>query len=331
LSLDDLTIAEDQPEGTKVGTITGATSGSTVTLHAQSNAGMFAKDGNDIEVGATPLDFETVPSPTVTLRETHADASNSPRDSVIGISVTDVSEGPPFVDLTLDNYDVDEATGPGADIFVGNIVGALGGDYQVDVLTQEETGWFYCDSGTAIYTNGGGGVPDFETNPTPTVTLREFDAALSPGVGSPVGPYHDTVIEITVNDVAEAGPELLVNTGFANGDDWALTGAPAPTIAGGLLVFDAGFQDNGFQNATQTLAGGSVPSGDYTVGIDVAATGGVTIRLLGAANEVRATSGSFDVGTGQTEVLAASGEVSKFQIRTATMDGAADNVTMKAA
>jgi hypothetical protein len=92
LTLDSLTIAEDQIEGTTVGTITGATAGSTVTLLTQSNAGMFAKDGDDIEVGATPLDFETAPSPTITLRETHPDASNSPNDTVITITVTDVGE-----------------------------------------------------------------------------------------------------------------------------------------------------------------------------------------------------------------------------------------------
>jgi hypothetical protein len=111
LSLDDLTIAEDQVTGTKVGSIINASPGSTVTLLAQSNAGMFAKDGNDIEVGATPLDFETVPSPTVTLRETHADASNSPRDTVVTITVTDVAEGPSLGPELIVNGDMSSDTG----------------------------------------------------------------------------------------------------------------------------------------------------------------------------------------------------------------------------
>lgn len=92
LSLDALTIAEDQVTGTKVGTIIRGTAGSTITLWEQSNEDMFALDGSDIEVGATGLDFETAPAPTITLRETLAGAVNTPKDTVITITVTDVVE-----------------------------------------------------------------------------------------------------------------------------------------------------------------------------------------------------------------------------------------------
>lgn len=107
LSLDNLTIAEDQPTGTLVGAIINATSGSTVTLLTQSNANMFAKDGNDIEVGSAGLDFASAPSPTVTLRETLAGATNTPSDSVITITVTGVA-GELFPDPTL--VDVTDGT-----------------------------------------------------------------------------------------------------------------------------------------------------------------------------------------------------------------------------
>ena len=50
LSLDALTIAEDQVTGTKVGTIIRGTPGSTITLQAQSNANMFALSNGDINV-----------------------------------------------------------------------------------------------------------------------------------------------------------------------------------------------------------------------------------------------------------------------------------------
>jgi hypothetical protein len=116
LSLDNLTIAEDQPTGTKVGTIINATSGSTVTLQSQSNTNMFAKDGNDIEVGSAGLDYATAPSPTVTLRETLAGATNTPRDSVITITVTEVipsfASWPALVgDELMINGDCSSATG----------------------------------------------------------------------------------------------------------------------------------------------------------------------------------------------------------------------------
>jgi hypothetical protein len=84
LTLDDLTCAVTDTPGTKVGTITGGSAGSTITLLTQSVTNAFAKDGADIEIGsAGPL---SAGDRTITLRETHTDASNSPRDSVVTIT-----------------------------------------------------------------------------------------------------------------------------------------------------------------------------------------------------------------------------------------------------
>jgi hypothetical protein len=47
----------------------------------------------NIVAGSTPTDFETATSHTITVRETLAGASNSPRDTVLTINVTDVAEG----------------------------------------------------------------------------------------------------------------------------------------------------------------------------------------------------------------------------------------------
>lgn len=84
LNLDDLTHANDATQGTKVGTITGGSSGSTITLLSQEVANAYQKDGGDIEIGsAGPL---SAGYRTITLQETHPDASNSGRQSVVTIT-----------------------------------------------------------------------------------------------------------------------------------------------------------------------------------------------------------------------------------------------------
>lgn len=85
LGIDNATVADDASAGDTVGTLTGATGGSTLSL--EDDAGdMFAIDGDDIEVGATPLaagDYDIV------VRETLASAINSPRDTTLTITVTE--------------------------------------------------------------------------------------------------------------------------------------------------------------------------------------------------------------------------------------------------
>jgi hypothetical protein len=91
LSLGSDTIAEDATVDTIVGAVIGATPGSTITLHAQSNAGWFGFDGMDVFVSdPASLDYEANPAPSITLREVLAGVTT--RDSVITINVTDVVE-----------------------------------------------------------------------------------------------------------------------------------------------------------------------------------------------------------------------------------------------
>ena len=92
LSLSAATIAEKASSGTVVGSITGAASGSIVTL-VDDAGGRFAKSGSIIVAGLVATDYETATTHNITLRETHPDASNAPRDTVIAIAVTDVAEG----------------------------------------------------------------------------------------------------------------------------------------------------------------------------------------------------------------------------------------------
>ncbi len=85
------TLSEDALANTVAGAITGRTTGSTLSL--------FDTAGNRVELsglnilrGATGLDYETATSHSFTVRETLAGATNTPRDTVFSLTVTDVVE-----------------------------------------------------------------------------------------------------------------------------------------------------------------------------------------------------------------------------------------------
>lgn len=91
LTLAASTIAENSAAGTGVGAVLGKTAGSTLSLIGTAG-NRFALSGTNIVAGATTTDFETVASHSITIRETLAEAVNSPRDTVLTITVTDVFE-----------------------------------------------------------------------------------------------------------------------------------------------------------------------------------------------------------------------------------------------
>ncbi len=102
LSLDADEIEENSAEDTVVGAIVGASSGSTVSL-LDSAGGRFKLSGGN----------EAATSYEITLRETHSDASNSPRDTVIEITILDdESDNPvePEAPLVLALTPPDDAT-----------------------------------------------------------------------------------------------------------------------------------------------------------------------------------------------------------------------------
>ena len=96
LTLDTSTIEEGSAEDTAVGALQNVTAGSSLSL-TDSSGGQFKLSGSNIVAGAVPTDFETENDPTITVRETHADGNNSPRDSVIGITVTDGAAPETFI------------------------------------------------------------------------------------------------------------------------------------------------------------------------------------------------------------------------------------------
>jgi hypothetical protein len=87
LTLDDANVSLSASVGDLVGTLQDVSSGSTLSL-IDTDGNQFALDGEDIEVGVGTL-IEGVQS--ITVRETHPDASNSPRDSIIAITVAEAA------------------------------------------------------------------------------------------------------------------------------------------------------------------------------------------------------------------------------------------------
>jgi len=100
LGLASDTVTENTAAGQLVGAVTGLTAGSTLTL-VDGAGGRFALSGTNIVTGATPTNFEDATTHEIVVRETLAEAVNSPRDTTISISVLNVNELPALNALTV--------------------------------------------------------------------------------------------------------------------------------------------------------------------------------------------------------------------------------------
>jgi len=93
LTLSASSLQENSAAGTVVGTIQN-TSGGTVTI-TDTAGGRFALgtggDAGKVVAGATNTDYETATTHNITLTETLGESSNSPRNTVLAIAVTDVA------------------------------------------------------------------------------------------------------------------------------------------------------------------------------------------------------------------------------------------------
>lgn len=92
LVLSASTIAENSAEDTLVGSILNIMGGSTLSL-ADNAGGRFKITGASLYAGATPTDYESATSHGIVIRETLATSPNSPRDTSLTVTVTDVVEG----------------------------------------------------------------------------------------------------------------------------------------------------------------------------------------------------------------------------------------------
>lgn len=102
LTLSAASLQENSAAGTVVGTIQN-TSGGTVTI-TDTASGRFALgtggDAGKVVAGATGTDYETATTHNITLTETLGESSNSPRNTVLAITITDQAvEGPTYADF----------------------------------------------------------------------------------------------------------------------------------------------------------------------------------------------------------------------------------------
>jgi hypothetical protein len=91
LTLSFSTIAEGTAVGTTIGTVLGRSPNSFLSLTGDAG-GRFALSGTTLVAGVVPTDYEAFTSHSITIRETLAGSSNSPHDTVLTISVTNVTE-----------------------------------------------------------------------------------------------------------------------------------------------------------------------------------------------------------------------------------------------
>lgn len=249
LALSVSSIAENSATGTVVGAINGMTSGSTLSITSQSNANWFAISGGNLTIGASSPDFETNAAPTVTVRETLAEATNSPRDTILTITVTDIVE---LSALTLSASSIAENSAAGTD--VGTIQGTTSGS-TLSILSQSNANWFAL-SGTTLEV--GASSPDFETNAAPTVTIRE---TLAGAANTP----RDTVLTITVTDVVENSSPSFVRSTATTGSGTSIAPAkPAVDGAGGYLLLAVNvFGVDGLQTVSCATPGWSKVTSVY--------------------------------------------------------------------
>lgn len=220
LALSSLSVPENQPTGTAVGTFTTTdpTSGDTHTYALVAGAGsthngQFTIVGDELQTAAV-FDHETQPTRSIRVRTT--DACGGSFESVFTITVTDVNEPP--TGLLLSPAAVDENQPPPAAVGAFSTPDPDLGDPHVYTLVagagSTNNGEFTI-SGNALATAVSF---DHETQPTRSIRVRTTDGG---------GLFVESQFTITVNDVNE--PPSLPPTSFTVPED-AGTGTVVGTV-----------------------------------------------------------------------------------------------------
>ena len=187
LALSASTIVEASAADTVVGTVLNTRPGSSLSLTGTAG-GRFKLVSGVIKADSTATNYEAATSHDITIRETLGSAPNSPRDTVITITVTNVYEAANLAALTLD----DDILQQGSSATI-NIVGATATS-TLSMLTGSLPGGLTLNSGARTIT----GTPTSEEETTFTIRETLADSANSP---------RDTTLSITVV-VAADGPTL---------------------------------------------------------------------------------------------------------------------------
>ena len=206
LSLSASTYSEGDATGTMIGTIIGRSGGSSLTIEPADTRVQIS--GSTLQIG--PTGDDQVPATfNVTIRETLAGATNTPRDSVVSITV--LADPVVLNNLSLSNSDYDEGAATGTTI--GNVIGRTPGS----TLSITPSNTRVQLSGTVLQVGSSG---DEQPDGTFDFTLRE---TLPGASNSP----RDTVLTITVNPAQEGDAFFFAD---APGSPWYAHASPPPHV-----------------------------------------------------------------------------------------------------
>ncbi|NVE95726.1 cadherin repeat domain-containing protein [Altererythrobacter lutimaris] len=188
LNLSSNAVPENAQAGLEIGTFVNRTAGSILDLTNDAD-GRFSVIGDALTVNGPSLDYEDQREHLITVRETHSDAANSPRDTLLTVLVSNVGEIELHT-LALSNAHVAE------NALEGSIIGTVIGQTNGATLTLiDSAGDRFALDGENI-TCGSTNV-DFEENQSFQIVLRETHPE---GANSP----NDTIVTIGVGDLSEA-------------------------------------------------------------------------------------------------------------------------------
>lgn len=283
-------IVENSAAATVVGGLLGRTTGSTLTLVNAAGA-RFALAGATLVAGATATDYESATSHQVTVREALAGYGNSPRDTVLTVTVSNVFEQPSLAALGLSATSLTIGTAASGSVTgatAGSTVAAAGLPAGLTVDGPART-WAWSGSGTA----GSASVTLTETladsanSPRAssigvtiaTGALPNFRAALAAAKAGTAGPLFINVIGDST--VVGAGAGVSTSSVGNNARGHAISqqlgdsfAASAGLAKNGADIFGFGFTRNTGTAAEYAGFNSSVTPGSWTFNNNLYSLGG---------------------------------------------------------
>lgn len=244
LTLSSNVIAEDAQPGHEVGEFNNATLGSTLSL-VDDAEGRFSLAGTNLIIGDVPLDYEAQNTHQITIRETFEEAINSPRESVLTISVTNVGEIP-LGALSLTAAHIAEHSSQGS--FVGSVLGKTDGS-SIELIDSANDR--FALQGNDLVTGSTG--LKFEEGSTYQITLEENWEEASNGP-------RQTTLAITLEEIIQAPSakdELIA--ALASSPQSAFSDFRTATDNGDWYSQDLSGQDNDFSQTIASLKPGIDP------------------------------------------------------------------------
>jgi hypothetical protein len=307
VTLADLTINVDEildgsVEDTVVGTLDGMTVGSTLSLH-DTAGDRFKLEGNKIFTGATPTNVAVDTSHNITVRETHAEGTNSPHDTVFAISVVDEAQitqwGVPLIGaattVATGSMTLVEPTGVAeGDLMVACIGYRWGSTFDLPagwalVATQQSSGNTTSASSAAVASGVMAWIVRGASAPALTFTRDGGDVAIgriiSYSGGDETAPYHTG----TANTLAVASVTATTGSITTTQNGELLVAMAVSGRTTGWSAFDAATAPSTASGAINTAV---IPLDDtWTERTDTASSTGADISVS-IADAVMATAGA---------------------------------------